>query len=479
MGTCYITRRGKRTGYTEQLGIYPIGNNGRPAGNVIVPSTIYSISYWLFRENTAITGVSLPDQIRSFDSNAFYGCTNLQSIKIPHDTNVISSSMFYGCTNLAKVELSDNIDTISSNAFYNCSSLIDVVVPDTVSDITLYGQAFYNCTLLSDESVNALCKHINVQPDSSSVFSRCESLKNIVTNYVYDYWFDGCSKLKSVVVKKTNGNLGYATFQNCKMLSSISLPQGIKTIGSYCFKNTSIETFTIQKTVNVIKSSCFTGCSKLKNITIEDGASYELESSAFSECSSLTNEDAHNIMAHYKTVYGNIFQKCTSLTDVSVSRFWDYMFSSCTNLIKAVSLVGTSTGDYVFEYCTNLQEVRFADGTDSIGYAIFKSCPNLKTVYLPSSITTVKYNSRTDSGSYNIFYGCTALEDVQLGQDWNMSLRITVSTNITVDSMVAMFNSLKDLAGTTAKTLTLGSTNLAKLTDEQKAIAINKNWTLA
>jgi hypothetical protein len=31
---------------------------------------------------------------------------------------------------------------------------------------------------------------------------------------------------------------------------------------------------------------------------------------------------------------------------------------------------------------------------------------------------------------------------------------------------------------TTTKTLTLGSTNLAKLTDEEKAIATNKGWTL-
>ena len=45
--------------------------------------------------------------------------------------------------------------------------------------------------------------------------------------------------------------------------------------------------------------------------------------------------------------------------------------------------------------------------------------------------------------------------------------------------MVAMFNSLKDLTGETTKTLTLGSTNLAKLSDEQKEIATSKNWTLA
>ena len=60
-----------------------------------------------------------------------------------------------------------------------------------------------------------------------------------------------------------------------------------------------------------------------------------------------------------------------------------------------------------------------------------------------------------------------------------MSLRLNVSNKITVESMVAMFNSLKDLTGETAKTLTLGATNLAKLTDEQKQIATNKNWTLA
>ena len=104
----------------------------------------------------------------------------------------------------------------------------------------------------------------------------------------------------------------------------------------------------------------------------------------------------------------------------------------------------------------------------------------MKTVSLPSTITEDANSCLTSTSySYYAFYGCTALEDVRLGQDWNMSLRLDVSNNLTVDSIVAMFNSLKDLTGTTAKTLTLGSTNLAKLTDEQKAIATNKNWTLA
>lgn len=45
--------------------------------------------------------------------------------------------------------------------------------------------------------------------------------------------------------------------------------------------------------------------------------------------------------------------------------------------------------------------------------------------------------------------------------------------------MVNMFNALSDHTGLSSNTLVLGPTNLAKLTEEQKAIATNKNWNLA
>jgi hypothetical protein len=56
---------------------------------------------------------------------------------------------------------------------------------------------------------------------------------------------------------------------------------------------------------------------------------------------------------------------------------------------------------------------------------------------------------------------------------------VSSSTLFTIETLVAMLEALKDLTGQTAKTLTIGRTNLAKLTEEQIAIATNKNWTLA
>ena len=197
----------------------------------------------------------------------------------------------------------------------------------------------------------------------------------------------------------------------------------------------------------------------------------------------MTNDDISRVLSGSYSIYPYLFTGCTGITDIKVGMVWHNMFDSCTNLVHAIITGSGSTGDTgseVFKDCTKLQEAQLAPNTKKIGYSIFYNCSALKTVSLPSTITEDTHSCLTSkSSSYYAFYNCTNLEDVQLGQDWNMSLRLDISNNLTVDSMVAMFNSLKDLTGETAKTLTLGSTNLAKLTDEQKAIATNKNWTLA
>ena len=51
---------------------------------------------------------------------------------------------------------------------------------------------------------------------------------------------------------------------------------------------------------------------------------------------------------------------------------------------------------------------------------------------------------------------------------------------LTKDSLLSLLAILKDNSSTGTKyTITLGATNLAKLTDEEKAIATEKGWSLA
>ena len=60
-----------------------------------------------------------------------------------------------------------------------------------------------------------------------------------------------------------------------------------------------------------------------------------------------------------------------------------------------------------------------------------------------------------------------------------VSFNLSNSTLLSESELVKIFNNLADLTNSSSQTLTLGTTLLAKLTDEEKSIATNKNWTLA
>lgn len=96
-------------------------------------------------------------------------------------------------------------------------------------------------------------------------------------------------------------------------------------------------------------------------------------------------------------------------------------------------------------------------------------------------LTSCKINlSNIKIGLRQAFLQCTALENLSLYGVINDDFSVSDCTQLTVDSLVNILNALVDKTGSTSKfTCYLGETNIAKLTDEQKEIATNKNWTLA
>lgn len=58
----------------------------------------------------------------------------------------------------------------------------------------------------------------------------------------------------------------------------------------------------------------------------------------------------------------------------------------------------------------------------------------------------------------------------------SVSFDLSPCIKLTHDSLMNVLNSIQTV--TTTQTLTLGSTNLAKLTDDEKKIATDKGWTL-
>ena len=102
--------------------------------------------------------------------------------------------------------------------------------------------------------------------------------------------------------------------------------------------------------------------------------------------------------------------------------------------------------------------------------SMFGYCGSLTTIPLidTSSVTNMA----------SMLYRCSKLTDLGGFLKLKTNLDLSACTALTHDSLMNVINKAADVTASPA-TLTLGSTNLAKLSDEEKGIATAKGWTLA
>lgn len=174
------------------------------------------------------------------------------------------------------------------------------------------------------------------------------------------------------------------------------------------------------------------------------------------------------------TNFENMFYQCMSLQtipqlDTSNGTDFSSMFYQCTSL-QTIPQLDTSNGtkfNNMFAQCESLKNVQLdtSNGT-SIG-TIFRYCNKLESV----SLTTAKSDFSTAA-----FQNCTALTNLTIGEGWAVSIYLTYSPNLTVESLHGMIENFADLTGATAKTFKVGETNLAKIDEEHIAMLQAKNW---
>ena len=104
---------------------------------------------------------------------------------------------------------------------------------------------------------------------------------------------------------------------------------------------------------------------------------------------------------------------------------------------------------------------------------MFTLCQNLSSVTFPRNFGN---KAIKDYGQLEIFNNCGEITEIYGDLALSVSFKLD-NGKISHDSLVRVLNSIQTLSE--PKTLTLGETNLAKLSDAEKQIATNKGWTLA
>ena len=220
----------------------------------------------------------------------------------------------------------------------------------------------------------------------------------------------------------------------------------------------------------------FSGCGSLQSLDVSNWDTNNVTSmyGMFGGCGSLQSLDVSNFVTNNVTRMDNMFYYCQSLQSLDVSNFvtnnvtdMSSMFYSCSSL-QSLDLSNFDTSNVknmsnMFGFCSSLQSLDVSNfDTNNVTNMnnIFVGCRNLTTLIGGRTIDEVL------SDNISTFNG----------------LKINISLSNTIldrASLRAIINGLADLTGSTSQKLTLGSTLIAKLTEEDIAVATAKNWTIA
>ena len=172
--------------------------------------------------------------------------------------------------------------------------------------------------------------------------------------------------------------------------------------------------------------------------------------------------------------------------------FYQYKGSSVDELINYGDTSNVLKMEWMFDYCTNLTSAPLLNTTKVTSMrAMFYGCTNLINIPLYdtsnvkdmnsmyamcSNLTTIPSIDVSNVTTFNsTFSQCSKLKSI-LMHGMKVSFDISTSVRFEKSDLVTILNNLAVV--TTTQTLKMGATNLAKLTDEEKAIATNKGWTL-
>ena len=339
--------------------------NGYEGEGNSLPESLTLVGSYAFNKTKALKQLNLPgvkelgQQV--FGSSTAASASAIEEVSLPAIES-IGVSVFRNCTALVSVTLNSNLKALGSYMFTNCTALKNITLPEELTYMSTYT---FQKSGLTSIVIPSKVQHMGNSADKEALTSHA------------NYLFDGCADLTSVTLPAGLLTMGSYTFRNCTSLASVTyagyegeynaLPVNLSVLGSNSFESCAIENIIIPEALKSTNSSVFSGCNLVRV--------------------------AYNAIAMTTT---GVLKDMTNLTQVV---FGD----------KVESLPGHS-----FYGCVNLQNVTLPDSIETIGYNAFRDCNAMTEIVLGKNVIL-------DGG---VFWGWTEEQTIYVKQSAYMSFRL-------------------------------------------------------
>ena len=396
------------------------------------------------------------------------------------DNTANGSHMLDGCTKLAVFNAENwNIGgTDLSYMFNNCPSIthVSINIPDNIKNISYM---FNGCTGLRDISGSRFGAGITTTtdwiPKSQILYANNISLNSQKINFKN---FNKLTQCNNLMINPSFTNLN-ELFYGCSSIMNIDLSnnsllncRGVARLCESCTSLLSLKLPEFSDKVDIYRLCA--GCSKVEVIEFYPKIMDVSRQYGFTD----VNYQVFTNCSHLTTIK-NFKVKCT-LLDSDREKYLSrqnldgvqYMWGG-TNNLKNTEGMGIYNNDgraIFYGYRGNISEFEIGSEVTDVSYLFAEA----------SGITKLDLSSWDAENVKNLTYlvqKCSNLTSFIPPMNISVSLSdFTKATSIAVGDLVSIINNLSNVSST--QTLTLGSTNLAKLTPQQVKIATDKGWTV-
>ena len=407
----------------------------------------------LMRYGRMVRGTSIQQSATYFlesdniiDFASYYWNNTSQAIAVANAYEAAYSLQRWRCTGW---DLSKNKVTSLAALFTNCMCLIDVPNPLDLSGwVTSYtttiANMFGGCRCLNTNIIVRNWDLTNMT-NMSNIFADCFEVKSITGTETWN----SAPKCTNVATM----------FSNCRSVKN-------KLDVSKCYFGNGTANLT---SAGSMFNNCYY-CPEIdiSNMNISKNTNTSYFIAGLNSCKKITMNNFTGISSACTNT--NMLFQFAAIPELIIDG-WDF-----SGISVATNFLGNCNGCYglkklIFRNCTAPSSTINDSSAASVYFRY-----NYILEYLDVSFVDMSIFSGTTTHQ-NSFRDIHCLVDFYPPKNISKSFVLTNDNNLSHDSLVRVIDNLKTVTST--QTLTIGTYNLSKLSDAEKAVATGKGWTLA
>lgn len=232
------------------------------------PDDIVAIAPYAFYNQISLLAITIPEGVASIGEKAFYGCNQITQVRVLAPMPPAITEDAFSCYDIATLSVVKGSKSTYSGAigWQDFSHISEIGVPEEYRD----GQGVdYTPYEINDTYAYAVTGHQTAMPANITI---PDNINGYLVDRIEANAFNNCKTLSSMTLPENLLYIGESAFKDCSNMTTVYIPASTISIGTSAFSGCKhLLSVNIPSSTTYIGADAFLGSSALGTITVDGG----------------------------------------------------------------------------------------------------------------------------------------------------------------------------------------------------------------